>query len=209
MPERENSTRESHKPSLFKGITVRSKKVLFAIRLFVWAVISVAIAAIFVEYSIPISLFTSLSTEALKALVETGASLLAFFGIIAVYAVTSFDSRIDRMEDKILDAEDQDNWLRANRLTNKRQGMIKRKQYAIISIMAALLGFLVSFILSIVALAFKTIDVDASTTSVNYSAVFLANIFATAFLMIGILAIFVMLNLIRKEPEEKTTPIFN
>lgn len=38
------------------------------------------------------------SADALKSLVEAEATIIGFFGIIAVYSLTSLDSRIDRLE---------------------------------------------------------------------------------------------------------------
>jgi hypothetical protein len=51
-----------------------------------------------------LSLFSSFyilvlaNTDALKAFIEAEATVLGFFGIIAVYMLTSIDSRIDRLE---------------------------------------------------------------------------------------------------------------
>lgn len=41
------------------------------------------------------------SDEVLKALIEAEATLLGFFGIIAVYVLTSYDGRLDRFEEKL------------------------------------------------------------------------------------------------------------
>lgn len=39
----------------------------------------------------------------LPSLIEAEATILGFFGLIAVYALTSFDSRIDRLEEQLFD----------------------------------------------------------------------------------------------------------
>jgi len=44
-----------------------------------------------------------ISEEMLKALIEAEATILGFFGLITVYALTSLDTRIDRIEQQFFD----------------------------------------------------------------------------------------------------------
>ena len=63
--------------------------------------------AIFFIISIPFGIFLLLSTDSLKSLIEGIATMLGFFGLIAIYLLTSYDSRIDKLEEKIQDLEDE------------------------------------------------------------------------------------------------------
>jgi hypothetical protein len=152
---------------------------------------SLAIAIISLEYAIPISLFTMLSSDGLKAVIEIEASLLAFFAIVAVYRISALDSKLDRLDERIDDSSDKENWQRAKKL-EERYGMISRKRNGeVIAMMSTLFAFLISFFLSIVAFTVKTVNGD---TSIIYQ----ANTLAVAFLLIGIFAVFVLMDSTRK-----------
>jgi hypothetical protein len=64
------------------------------------------IVAVLISLSLPffligVSLFglvASISADMLKALIEAQATILGFYGLIVIYALTSFDGRIDRLE---------------------------------------------------------------------------------------------------------------
>jgi hypothetical protein len=52
-------------------------------------------------------LFAVISKETmLKSLIEAEATILGFFGLIVVYALNSFDNRIDRLEQQLFDTKE-------------------------------------------------------------------------------------------------------
>jgi len=50
-------------------------------------------------------LVATIETEMLKAIIQAEATILGFFGFIAIYALTSVDSRKDRLEQQIFDIQ--------------------------------------------------------------------------------------------------------
>ena len=70
-----------------QAITITTSEAVFAIiTIFVLSVVSV------------FYIWVLTNVEALKAMIEAEATILGFFGLIAVYYLTSMDSRIDRLE---------------------------------------------------------------------------------------------------------------
>jgi hypothetical protein len=69
-------------------------------------VLSLLISGIFFILSIPFGIFLLLSVDSLKALIEGIATLLGFFGLVAIYLLTSYDSRIDKLDEKIQDLDE-------------------------------------------------------------------------------------------------------
>lgn len=97
-----------------------------------------------------------ISKEMLKALIEAEATILGFFGIIAVYALTSLDSRIDRLEEQNFDIQMKSmksrNQVIFEDLPNKIEGIQKTKRRAVLSMLYAgilLVGSLLSSILGL------------------------------------------------------------
>jgi len=97
-----------------------------------------------------------ISKEMLKALIEAEATILGFFGIFAVYALTSFDSRMDRLEEQLFDIQmksmKQRNQVIFGDLPNKIKGIQKAKRRAVLSALYAgilLVGSLLSSILGL------------------------------------------------------------
>lgn len=82
----------------------------------IFAVITITILALVsVSY-----VWVLINLDALKALVEAEATILGFFGIVAVYWLTSIDSRIDRLEQEKHDYEIRKRQAEAN-LQNPRK----------------------------------------------------------------------------------------
>lgn len=141
-------------------------------------------------------------SELLKALLSAQATILGFFGIIAVYLITAYDNKMDKIEEQIQTSDDKGNWYRTARLTRKQQKTKKRKQLAIMAIVFSLLGQFVSIILSIIALGLKSIDVSGNTESTsNLVLVFLLNSVTTGLLFMGVASIVFLLLIMRKDPE--------
>ena len=67
-------------------------------QLILYIIASILITGFFLFLSIPFGMFIILSTDALKSLIEGIATMLGFFGLIAVYLLTSYDNRIDKLE---------------------------------------------------------------------------------------------------------------
>lgn len=67
----------------------------------------VTIVVVLAFFQVPIlgimilyGLVASFSIDMLKAMIEAQATILGFYGLIVVYALTSFDGRIDRLENQ-------------------------------------------------------------------------------------------------------------
>jgi len=166
----------------------------------VWITIilfSIGLSATFFAWSIPFGFFIVLSTDAVKTLVEAEATILGFFGLIAVYLLTSYDNRIDKLEEKILDSSD----------TTKIQGfsvaqrkLKDRKMRATIAVVLALISLILSFFLSIVILGLLDLNGGNPSQTALHIAVPLI-VIASMFLFIGVFSIFLMIYRIGIEPE--------
>jgi hypothetical protein len=136
----------------------------------------------------------------LKALIEAEATVLGFFGLIAVYFLTSYDSRIDRVEEKILDLKSnlRDDQVSVDTIKidfeSLKQKIIKRKRRTVEGILSSLAGLVMSFLLSIYVLGLVTINPQAVLA-------YQLSVPASMFLFIGIFGIFIMFYRMRKEPE--------
>jgi hypothetical protein len=173
-----------------KAITTR--------QLIFYIIASILVAGFFLFLSIPFGMFIILSTDAIKSLIEGIATMLGFFGLIAVYLLTSYDNRIDRLEEKIQDLEDPAKVERFKQIQNK----IKiRKKNNTISIIAALGSLVVSFFLSLWILSILDVNPSNPTvTALQYA--FIGTIFASTLLFIGVSSIFILIYRIGKEPDE-------
>jgi hypothetical protein len=173
----------------------------------------ISIIALSIVMSIDIYLFSILfgfiillSADAWKTLIEAEATILGFFGLIAVYALTSYDNRIDKVEEKILDSEsdiDVDLFsldyfkreIREIRLHSLKRKIRERKRRTVMGILSALISIILSFFLSITVLGLVNINPQMVFA---YQLSFVAS----TFLFIGIFAIFMMLYRMGREPED-------
>jgi hypothetical protein len=165
-----------------------------------WALIlsvsAVITAGLFV-LSIPFGVFIVLSTDSVKTLIEGEATILGFFGLIAVYLLTSYDSRIDKLEEKIQDLEDQN---KIKRFKDIQDNIKIRKKGSTISILTALGCLIVSFFLSLWILSILSIN-RSNPSVMAYQLSFVASIIASLLLFIGVFSIFVMIYKIGTEPK--------
>ena len=157
--------------------------------------ISAIITSIFSGLTIPFGIFLLLSVDALKALIEGIATILGFFGLVAIYLLTSFDSRIDKLEEKILDLDEKDE-AKINRFRGIQDNIKTRKKNSMISILTSLGCLFVSLFLSIWILSILSI----SPTNPGVAAV-IGIFIASMLLFIGVFSIFVLFFKIGKEPE--------
>lgn len=91
----------------------------------------------------------------LKPLVEAEATILGFFALVAVYALTSLDNRLDRLEQQFFDMKEQfgDLTKHQKEYVARRIGEIKRKKRKMINHVLIVGVYLVSsLLLSILAL---------------------------------------------------------
>jgi hypothetical protein len=161
------------------------------------AVVSVALSLTFFLFSIPFGFFIILSTDAVKTLVEAEATILGFFGLIAVYLLTSYDSRIDKLEEKIQDSSDT---AKTERFSVIQRKLKDRKKRATVAILVALISLLLSFFLSIVTLGLLGVNEGQPTETALKIAIPLI-IVASMLLFIGVFSIFLMIYRIGREPE--------
>lgn len=178
--------------------------------LMVWlsiVIFSVAIALLMYGFSVPFGLVTILSNDALKTLIEAEATILGFFGLVAVYALTSYDNRIDKIENRIEEYVEKNeskpigypNYTNEGAYHDRKDLLIQRKGRFTKSIIISLGCLFVSFFLSIYdygILTIKDITVE-STVSTTFPLI----LGAFVFLFTGILSIFVMLYGMGKEPK--------
>lgn len=160
-------------------------------------IFSILLSATFFLFSIPFGFLIILSIDTMKTFIEAEATTLGFFGLIAVYLLTSYDNRIDKLEEKIQDTTDKtkaDNW---NALRNKIKA---RKRGASIAILSALISLILSFFLSITSLGILDINPQEPTAYALTLALAVTTI-ASTLLFIGVFSVFVMIYRIGKEPE--------
>lgn len=187
----------------------RHPKAVYRLTWFSIFAVSMALASIFIWLSIPFGLITVLSADALKTLIEAEATILGFFGLIVVYALTSYDNRIDKLEERIEDCRQNDKLVEPALLKGitlsgvyqDRQSKIKRRKQLVTSMMLVSLGSLVfSFFLFITAYGILTSSGTATQTSREMVS-FPLSLLASMLLFIGILSIFLMLFRMGKEPQ--------
>ena len=161
------------------------------------AIISIALSYTFFLFSIPFGFLIILSIDAVKTLIEAEATILGFFGLIAVYLLTSYDSRIDKLEEKMLDSQIDVNF---ENLRSLRERIKDRKRKASISISASLISLLLSFFLSITTLGVLGVNPEQPTQTALQLAIALS-VIASTLLFIGVFSILVMIYRIGREPE--------
>lgn len=126
------------------------KRHLFTIQtLIICAVLALIVSADGILINIVMS-----STQMLQSLIQAEATILGFFGIIAAYMLTSYDTRLDRLEKQRFDLEMKGivNYPKAIEL-EKRIEWIKHQKRRTALGMCGLSGFLVmSLVFSIVTL---------------------------------------------------------
>jgi hypothetical protein len=163
-------------------------------------VLSIALSATFFLFSVPFGFFIILSTDAVKSLIEAEATILGFFGLIAVYLMTSFDSRIDKLEERITDsALSLAPTIREN-LESYQKKVKERKRRSSIAIIWALFSLIISLFLSIVSLGILGTN-NGNPTATALIIAIPVTIIASTLLFIGAFSIFVMIYRIGKEPE--------
>lgn len=158
--------------------------------------IAIIVAVIFLIVAIFFGFLIIISIDAAKALVDSIATILGFFGLIAVYLLTSYDSRIDRLEEKIQDSYDE---TKIQRFKTIQLNIKTRKEYATIRIITGLCCLFVSLLLSIATLGILGVNPE-NTTQTAYQLAFLITILASMLLFMGVLDILIMIYSVGKEP---------
>jgi hypothetical protein len=160
-------------------------------------VFSIALSLTFFVWSIPFGFFIILSADAMQTLIEAEATILGFFGLIAVYLLTSYDNRIDKLQEKILDSSDK---AKIESFSVAQQRLKNRKIRATIAILSALISLILSFFLSIVTLGLLSLNEGhPSQTALNIAVPLI--VVASMLLFIGVFSIFLMIYRIGSEPE--------
>lgn len=198
MPRKEEHTVKSKwwkKHRRIVGLVEWSKRHSRIVSLIEWVlllVLSIGLSLDFYLFSIPFALITT-RTDVLKILIEAEATILGFFGLIAVYALTSYDNRIDRVEERILNKEEADDQLLS--LFSLTRKIRERKTKFVLGALPSLASLVLSFFLSITVLGLVNINP-------NMLIAYQLSIAASSLLFTGVFAIFMMLYRMGKEPEE-------
>jgi hypothetical protein len=182
-------------------------------------IFSIAVVSLMYAFSIPFGLVTILSTDALRALIEGEATIIGFFGLVAIYALTSYDNRIEKIEDRMDDNFETRNALRwitefpkgpslptgnLTKYKERREALVKRKWLFTKSIIISLGTLFISFFLFIYIYGILTInDIDVQAT---LPTTFPLLVGALTFLFVGVLSIITMLIGIGKEPTANPSP---
>jgi uncharacterized BrkB/YihY/UPF0761 family membrane protein len=177
---------------------------------YLWAIpiglISVAGALVLYFMAIPFGISTVLSATATNALITAEATVLGFFGIIAVYLLTSYDSRIDKLEEQIFDAKDDKD--RSETLEKRQDDIRTKKKWALLCMVPGLGCLIISLLLSIFTYGILSIVPDPiynatqiatlQANQIKYTV--WPSITSALLLFISIVAIFLMLIWIGTEP---------
>jgi hypothetical protein len=159
--------------------------------------ISLGLSSTFFLFSIPFGFFIILSTDALKSLIEAEATILGFFGLIAVYLLSSYDNRIDKLEERKSTAAFDTS---KENLSSLQEKIKARKSSASIAILVALISLVLSFFLSIVTLGLLGVN-NGNPTEVALQIAIPLIVIASTLLFIGAFSIFIMIYRIGREPE--------
>lgn len=143
-------------------------------------------------FSYSFGLIVILSADVLKTLIEAEATILGFFGLIAVYVLTSFDNRIDRLEKVSYDLA---SILGTGTITVRTavDELKKQKRKIVWGIVLDGGVLFVSFFLSIMALGIVSMNTSQVEESAKMNLAYQITPVASMFLFIGILGIFFML----------------
>jgi hypothetical protein len=166
----------------------------------IWILIiifSSLLSVVFFLISIPFGFFIILSVSTIQTLIEAEATILGFFGLMIVYLLTSYDNKIDKIEEKLDLADSNKVELLCNRLDKIRE----RKRKACNTILSALFSLIMSFFLSITAMGILNAYSEPAACALVVITI------ASTFLFIGISSLFVMVYRIGREPEVKKTKI--
>jgi len=153
--------------------------------------------------STPFGFITILSVDVLKSVIEAEATILGLFGIVVAYLLTSYDNRLDRLDQQKFDLR-----LKYQSVTEgieeieaKMTKIRTRKKDIVWAVIVGSGSLVFSFFLFIATLGIVSMDTNAIEISTKMDIAFKISPIASMFLFLGIFAMFLMLFRIGKEPE--------
>lgn len=153
-------------------------------------------------FSYSFGLIVILSTDVLKTLVEAEATILGFFGLIAVYVLTAFDNRIDRLYQAAYDMAREKG---DGTLFRPTINQIKEQKRKIVWGTVIEGGVLfISFFLSIMALGIISANGIQIQEPTKMNLAYQMSQVASMFLFLGILGLLLMLLRMGRGPEDKS-----
>lgn len=160
-------------------------------------VVIFAVVTVSVAWFLKDAMYTS--SEMLQSLTQAEATVLSLFGIIAAYLMTSFDSRLDRLEQQSFDVEKvplEERDIEMSSFLIRRFKEVKKRKSGTAKGCLAVGSFLVfSLLLSVIAFGLRNIDGWVGLKNE-------VSMLDITFFFLGIFGIFLMFNRIAKEPEE-------
>lgn len=131
------------------------------IGLFIAIIVSVLLAFVYAYLQLLGFLVSTAlnSLEMLQSMVQAEATILGFLGVIAAYVLTSYDSRIDRLEQQCFDTEQRglgtvttNNTSQVEAIKKRMEKTRKLRKDAILSLGTSSIFLIVSLLLSITTL---------------------------------------------------------
>ena len=166
-----------------------------------WYIVALAVVVTLIAWSLKDAMYTS--SEMLQSLTQAEATVLSLFGIIVAYLMTSFDSRLDRLEQQSFDIkkvplEDRDIEM-SSFLIRRYEEVKERKSKTAKGCLLVGSSLVFSLLLSVIAFGLRDIN-DWENLKIVVS------MFDILFFFLGIFGIFLLFNRIAKEPEEGPKP---
>jgi cobalamin biosynthesis protein CobD/CbiB len=162
-----------------------------------WFIVFFAVVTTLIAWFLKDAIMTS--DGMLQSLVQAQATILSLFGIIVAYLLTSYDSRLDRLEQQSFDVErvpldDRDHEL-SSFLIKRFKEIKKQKSKTAQGILWVGSALVFSLLLSVIAFGLRDVS-GWENLKAEVSMVDIVLFFC------GILGIFLMFNRMGKEPEE-------
>lgn len=166
-----------------------------------WSIVIFAIVTTTIAWFLKDAVYTT--DQMLQSLTQAEATVLSLFGIIVAYLLTSYDSRLDRVEQQIFDVEK----VRLERrdvemdsfLMRRFREVKERKSRTVEGCLLVGSCLVFSLLLSVIAFGLRDISNWENLKLVVSSLDF-------TFFFVGIYGIFFMFNRMAKEPEELKHP---
>lgn len=163
-----------------------------------WNIVILAVVVTSIAWSLKDFVMTS--NGMLASLTQAEATVLSLFGVIVAYLMTSFDSRLDRLEQQSFEVEklpfeDNRDWELSKFLIKSFEEVKERKNKTAQGVLWVGIALVLSFSLSVVAFGLKDLNGWENLKGE-------VSLFDILFFFLGIFGLFLLFNRLSKEPEE-------
>lgn len=158
----------------FRGWVQKNLRNVFLVICMMFVVVALWFASLFYGAIVVLAKETML-----QSLIQAEATVIGFSGIIAVYALTSFDSRIDRLEEQKFKLERSDSTNVVKKWNDRIKDINKHKRGTINSIL-----YMMSFLFSSLLLSILALGIADSLWSFSFCVLGIDLFFSSIFMLI-------------------------